>query len=227
MVSSEGKRAVALLSGGLDSTVSMAAWLHDNPGSAVVRALTFDYGQRPLQQELWSASQIAAYYEVAHQVIRLPWLGALLPPGLAAADSKGGQSHGEGPLPVQSVWVPNRNGVLLNIAASVAESLGATVVLFGSNLEEAEAGFPDNTVAYRAQVSKALAYSTLNHVEVVAPVETLDKAAIVARGVSLEIPFHLLWSCYEAGDEHCGQCASCQLLKAAAQRHGVRIPFKG
>lgn len=212
-------KTVALLSGGLDSTVALAKTLADAPDS-VVLALSIDYGQRPVEQELKAASAIAAHYQLPHKVIRLDWLASLLPHGL----SQHGASHAEGKLGVTDVWVPNRNGVLLNIAAAFAEARQARQVIFGANLEEAEAGFPDNSAPYWEKLNQALQLSTLNQVQVEAPVGHLEKAAIVAMGLELEAPLGLVWSCYEGEDEHCGQCASCQLLYKATQANGVTLP---
>jgi 7-cyano-7-deazaguanine synthase len=111
--------------------------------------------------------------------------------------------------------VPNRNGVLLNIAASFAEARGAKSILFGSNREEAEAGFPDNTEDFRERINESLEFSTKNHVKVVAPVGKLYKRAIVAEGLRLGVPFDRIWSCYGPHEKHCGTCDSCKLLKKA------------
>lgn len=206
---SDTKAAVVLLSGGLDSTVALAWWLAQ-PNHTVVLAVTVDYGQRAAPQEIAASASIAAHYQVPHQVVTLDWLRNCLPTGLLP----GGASHLQGPLPTPAVWVPNRNGVMLNLAAALAEAKGAAFVVFGSNKEEAEAGFPDNTAAYRQALNQALRYSTANAVQVVAPVEQLDKAAIVALGKQLGAPFQWMWSCYEGGPTPCGQCASCRLRVA-------------
>jgi 7-cyano-7-deazaguanine synthase len=212
-------KAVALLSGGLDSTVSLAKILADTSNSIEV-VLTFDYGQRPRLKEQQAATAICQHYHLEHHVIKLDWLANLLPSGLQLQ----GKSHLSGSLEVKDVWVPNRNGVILNIAASWAEGRGATDVLFGANREEAEAGFPDNGVAYWTRLNEALALSTMNQVKVNAPVGHLYKKEIVALGKKLGIPFHLVWSCYEDGEAHCGLCASCKLLKAALEENGLPFP---
>jgi 7-cyano-7-deazaguanine synthase len=205
--------AVVLLSGGLDSTVALASTLVNDP-KGVVQVLLMDYGQRSFPKELEASRQIAEHYGLPHQVIRLDWLRSTLPEGMQPE----GASHHQGNLGLKSVWVPNRNGTILNIAAGVAESLGVNRVVFGANREEAEAGFPDNTTEYWQRLNAALALSTLNQVQVIAPVSDLYKAEIVKRGLELKAPLEKIWSCYEAGEKHCGHCASCQLLKQASQK---------
>ena len=205
------QKAVVLMSGGLDSAVSLAHWLSID-GYTASLAVTMDYGQRVVRQEIRAARRLAAHYGVTHQVIDLPWLKQHLPTGYQV----GGRAHAEG-LGVADVWVPNRNGVLLNIASSLAEAVGAGTVLFGANQEEAEAGFPDNTQAYWDRVNAGLELSTMNQVQVKAPVGLLTKSEIGQLAQQLNVPLDFVWSCYEDGEVPCGICASCQLFKKATE----------
>ena len=141
--------AVTLLSGGLDSTVGFKRAL-DHGG--IDLAVTFDYGQRAAESEMGAAAQMCLRYGVEHRVIELPWL--------ADGDDSALLKQGpEPPLPSQEdlddvegaaaewadcVWVANRNGVFLNVAAAFAEKRGASEVVVGFNAEEG-ATFPDNT----------------------------------------------------------------------------------
>ncbi|MEB3206306.1 MAG: 7-cyano-7-deazaguanine synthase QueC [Vampirovibrionales bacterium] len=215
-------RAVVVLSGGLDSTVAMAEILNHLPAS-VALAITFDYGQRAALREIDAASAIAKHYGIAHRVVSLPWLSTLVPADLNPETSSAGLSSAT----ADSVWVPNRNGVFLNIAASYAEMLDAQAVIFGANLEEAEAGFPDNSEMYRIRLNTALDLSTRNKVRVMAPVGHLTKSQIGQRAAELNIPLHLVWSCYDQGKVHCGLCPSCQLLKKALSAANLTtcLPF--
>jgi 7-cyano-7-deazaguanine synthase len=210
-------KAVVLLSGGLDSTLALAETLQTH---AVPLALTFDYGQRAAEPEKAASAQLAAHFGVPHQVVPLPWLAQLLPNALHPERQAGEEEQG-----TRRVWVPNRNGVFLNIAAAFAEKLGAEAVVFGANADEAE-GFPDNTEAYRDALTQAFRYSTLNQVRVLTPVGHLSKAQILARGLALGVPLHLIWSCYEAGNAqaHCGVCPSCGLLQQALSLTPVPRP---
>lgn len=214
-------KAVILLSGGLDSTMVLA--LAPSQGFEVLHALTFDYGQRARFQEAQAATKIAAFYQVPHQVISLPWLAGLLPEAM-----DGAVLETEVKLPLhsqsetQSVWVPNRNGVFLAIAAAFAEKEGCSHVLYGANAEEGET-FSDNTPAFTAAMSEALKYSTQNQVQIAGPVQTMTKAEMLEAADSLErqgtpVPLDLIWSCYRAGQTMCGQCPSCNLLQKARKQ---------
>jgi 7-cyano-7-deazaguanine synthase len=220
-------RAVGLLSGGLDSTVALALLHAREPGS-VVLALTFDYGQRAAARETEAAARIAARLGVRHRTVELPFFrdlagGALLDraqelprPDLAALDC-GGAALAES---ADRVWVPNRNGVFIEVAAAFAESLGADTVVAGFNREEA-ATFPDNSREYLAALNGALAYSTRGKVVLASPTAELDKVAIVRAGAECGAPLDLIWPCYEGGRVPCGTCESCQRLRRAAARAGV------
>lgn len=223
-MSLKAQKAVVLLSGGLDSTVSLAQGINQYE---VVLALTFNYGQRAFGKEVRASRAIADYYHVRHEVIALPWLSALLPKALRV------RREGVDPLvptewqpesrqeadffEAKPVWVPNRNGLFLNIAATYAEAYGAQVILFGANAEEAER-FPDNSEAFRERINAAFELSTLNGPQVVCPVGMLDKAQIVDRAQALQVPLHLIWSCYNDADQQCGDCPSCVRLKQALEK---------
>ena len=210
-----------LLSGGLDSTVALADTLTRQPVACV---LTFDYGQRAAKKELQATRAIADHYQIPHRAIALPWLAELLPQALTPLSVL--KSHGvetEKPLSqeqlfdVNRVWVPNRNGLFLNIAACFAESLEVKAIVFGANAEEG-ADFPDNTPAFRDQLNAVFAYSTLTGVRVETPVGHMNKEQIIQHGVELNVPFHLIWSCYEGSDVQCGQCPSCIRVKNAQEQ---------
>jgi 7-cyano-7-deazaguanine synthase len=193
-------KAVVLLSGGLDSAVALGLIQQTHQ---VVLAVTVNYGQRNWPQE-WQAAQTLAHWAgVKHLAVDLPWLAALLPTGMQTHVN----NHSRDTL--EAVWVPNRNGILLNMAAAFAEHYAAQTVVFGANADEG-AAFPDNTPDYRQAVNAALRFSTRNHVKVLAPVETLTKAQIWQTGLQLGIPLHATWSCYDNGAEPCGVCLSCQ-----------------
>lgn len=201
-------QALVLLSGGLDSAVALAK---AREAYEVALVLTINYGQRALKKELMATAALADHYHLPHRVVALPWMAEILPQALQA---NGSNNPDVDVMAVHTVWVPNRNGLFLNLAAALAEAHHCQVVVFGANAEEA-VDFPDNTQAYREALNQALAYSTLNQVRVETPVGDLTKSDIVELGLALNVPLHLIWSCYESGDRHCGQCASCIRLKAA------------
>lgn len=216
---------IALLSGGLDSSV--ACQLAQQQGYEIVSALTFDYGQKSAAQEVEHASHIASYFGIRHQSYSLPWFsvfkngGALLSgeqiPQLSTTDLENSATTRQS---AHQVWVPNRNGVFIEVAAGIAEDLGAQHVLVGFNKEEAQT-FPDNSQAYLEAINRALSFSTANHLEVIAPTIHFNKSEIVAKAKELSFPFSLLWSCYQNGSIMCGRCESCRRLKRALISQGV------
>ncbi len=217
--------AVILLSGGLDSAVNLA--LLAKAGQARL-ALTMSYGQRAQAPELKAAENLARHYGVAWQSVPMQWLGAVNPTSL---------TRGEQAVPhleiheldsmerttpsMQAVWVANRNGVFLNIAAAYAEALGEKEVVVGFNQEEAST-FPDNSAAYMEAINKAFSFSTLSGVRVNSYTVAWDKTRILAEALALELPLHLVWSCYEAGPERCWQCESCRRSERALLAAGER-----
>jgi 7-cyano-7-deazaguanine synthase len=225
------EKAVALLSGGLDSTVSLALGLQKYD---IVLALTFNYGQRAYGKEIRASRLISEYYNINHRVVAIPWLSELLPEVLSTkrrntesflpADWQFVTEQPESFFEAKPVWVPNRNGLFINIAATYAEANDAPVILFGANAEEAE-HFPDNTEEFRQRINASLEYATLNHVRVEAPVGTLDKTEIIDRAEALNVPLHLVWSCYTDADIQCGFCPSCYRLKKALSQSKLGVKY--
>jgi 7-cyano-7-deazaguanine synthase len=115
---------------------------------------------------------------------------------------------------LDDVWIPNRNGVLLNVAAAFAESFDCTAVVTGFNRDEA-VEFPDNSPEYVDAVNNGFQYSTRCGVRIVSNTLDLTKREVIRKGVELGVPLSVVWSCYRGGDRMCGTCASCRRLKAA------------
>lgn len=211
---SAGERAVALVSGGLDSVVSLA--LADR--QMEVRLVLFcNYGQRSLSRERAAVIDVAGYYGLPFQEVDVTWLRELSPPGMRAGlgSEKGAGDVGpDDQGTIDSVWIPNRNGVLVNVAAAFAERYGCGVIVTGFNREEA-VEFPDNSAEYVDAANRSLEYSTRSGVRVVSFTLGLTKRGILEKGVELGVPLGGIWSCYGEGEVMCGVCASCQRLKTA------------
>jgi 7-cyano-7-deazaguanine synthase len=114
----------------------------------------------------------------------------------------------------KAVWVPNRNGLFLNIAACYAESLQAEMIVPGFNREEAVT-FPDNSLDFMRATRKAFGFSTANQVDVQCYTITMSKIEIVELGIKLNVPFKKVWPCYFDHAKWCGECESCQRAKRA------------
>lgn len=212
------KDSVVLLSAGLDSTVNFYAALND---TNVVLALTFNYGQKAATKEIERAKLITTENKVRHIVVDLPWLKDLgksslthdnlsVPAGKNVAIDNAQMSEST----AKSVWVPNRNGIFLNIAASYAESLVAEVIVPGFNREEA-ATFPDNSLDFVRAVRKAFVYSTATKVDIQCYTIAMSKIEIVDLGRKLNVPFEKMWPCYQSKEIWCGECESCKRTKRA------------
>ena len=218
--------ALALLSGGLDSTVAAA---HAARHGGLAMALTLDYGQRASRREIEASASIARNLGAEHEVVPLPFLKAI--PGSALMDRTAeipGPDQGALDDPeaarawARSVWVPNRNGLFIHVAACLAQGSGLDRIVVGFNSEEART-FPDNRPEFLEACTRALSFTLDAPVRVESPTQNLDKAGIVRLGLELDAPLHLLWSCYEAGPGHCFRCESCLRLKRARPPAGFMV----
>jgi len=218
-------RQLVLLSAGLDSTVNL--YLAREKGE-VGLVLTFHYGQRAAGQEVERSRAICAEAGVPHEVLALPWLGersecALTRPRLPLPLREGdGWVRPDGAInsAAEQVWVPNRNGVFVNVAAALAEAEGMDLVVAGFNAEEA-AAFPDNSAAFVERAGLALELSTRGKVRLKSYTLHMAKAEIAREGERLGIPWKLLWSCYNGGGLMCGRCESCARLLRALRVVGL------
>jgi len=217
-------KSVVLLSSGLDSTVNL---FEAHQKTEIVLVLTFNYGQRAVLKEIDRAQKLCKLLKLKHQVIDITWFSGV---GKSSLIDKSktvptGQSVSIDNFKVStetasSVWVPNRNGVFLNIAAAFAESLNAEVVIPGFNQEEATT-FPDNSLAFMKALDNSFEYSTANKVKISCYTVNLSKPEIVEKAKSLNIPLEYIWPCYFADNQWCGQCESCQRSKRAFEAQGL------
>lgn len=203
-------KAVILLSGGLDSLVSLGL-VRKNYDE--ILALTFDYGQKALRDEVEASEKICEYYKISHEVIKLDWLKKITNTALVS-DNEIPTDVEDFNASMKAVWVPNRNGLFLNIAACYADSNGAEAIIIGANKEEGET-FPDNTQEFADRVTAEFEYSTQAKPKVLVPLIKYSKNDIVKQALDNNIPLELVRSCYKGGGKHCGKCESCMRLKNA------------
>lgn len=215
------KRSVVLLSGGLDSVANFYAALND-PSRQVALALTLDYGQKSAQREQQVAKWHCKQNHVKHKVVKTKLFQRYSQSGILKGSSHlplGDQLDIEclstSQSSAHSVWVPNRNGIFLNLAAFYAEIMDAQSVLIGFNKEEAQT-FPDNSAAFLKSANDFFSYSTRNQVEVFSYTLNLNKKEIIKKYGSL-FDLHTLWPCYQNLGQWCGVCESCQRFKRALQ----------
>lgn len=219
-------KSVVCLSAGLDSTVNLYA---ANAKTEVVQTVTFNYGQKAAEKEIACSKALSAKLKIPHKVIDLPWFKDLGESSLTSnkqpipiGDDVAIDNHKKSLASAKAVWVPNRNGIFLNIAAGVAESLKADFVVPGFNLEEALT-FPDNSEGFMKSLDLSLAFSTANKVKVHCYTVALSKSEIVNVGRSLDVPFEMIWPCYFAKNKWCGECESCQRAKRALNINQVPV----
>ena len=204
-------KAVVLLSGGLDSTTTLAKAIAD--GNEVT-ALSFDYGQRH-SKELVSASNVAKHYGVKHVIVKIDlsmFRSALTDKNIDVPENRDESQMG-GDIPV--TYVPSRNIIMMSVAAGLCESIDAEKIYIGANVID-YSGYPDCRPEFFYAFQKMLEVGTKSGVEghaikIETPILSLSKAEIVKLGKELEAPLHLTWSCYEGGEKACGKCDSCQL----------------
>ena len=198
-------KGVILLSGGLDSLVSLDI---ANKTTDIELALIFNYGQSAYSEEKEAAIKIAKHYKINYKIVNLPYLKEL-------SQNKFKSNNNDN---FENVWIPNRNGLFLNIAATFCEAMNCEVIIFGANKKEA-AQFPDNSQEFVEYCNKTFNYSTLNSVKVCAPCLQFDKIQIINYAIDNSLPLGLIKSCYnkieDTGKKHCGRCMSCKLLGEA------------
>ncbi|OUC12554.1 MAG: 7-cyano-7-deazaguanine synthase QueC [Alkalinema sp. CACIAM 70d] len=208
------KKAVVLLSGGLDSATSAAQAIAD--GYEVI-ALSLYYGQRH-DRELQAARDIVAALKLSEHFILdvnlSQWGGSALTDRQIEIPTEGVQSD-----VIPSTYVPGRNTVFIAIALSLAEAKQAEAIYLGINAVD-YSGYPDCRPDYLAAFEQLAQLSSKAGLEghaprLVAPLVLDSKVDIVHRAVKLGVPIAQTWSCYQGGSEPCGLCDSCRIRDKA------------
>ncbi len=221
------RRAVVLLSGGLDSATVL---YHAQAAGDECYALSFDYQQRH-RRELRSAQAIAQAAAVAgHEIIPLDlgrWGGsALTQRDLDLPRHRQPAEMNQG-IPV--TYVPARNTIFLSVALAWAEVLGAARVYLGANALD-YSGYPDCREDYLAAMQEVYRLGTKQGREgqpiiLTAPLLHLHKVEIIRLGQELGVPWELTWSCYQGGELACGVCDSCILRREGFRQAGIEDPL--
>ena len=222
------KKAVVLLSGGLDSAVIL--FFARNRGYDC-HCLNFDYGQRH-KIEMRMASKLARVAGTNIETVKLslPWGGSsLLDKGAALPSKRSPGMIKKSGIP--STYVPARNTVFLSIAASYAEAIGADQIFIGAHSEDSS-GYPDCRKGYLEAMGRVIKIGTKrgleNKLSLEFPLIGMGKREIISLGSSLRVPFRYTWSCYEGGvSVPCGKCDSCVLRAKGFKEAGLRDPLRG
>lgn len=219
--------AVVLLSGGVDSSV-LVHHVARNLGHDPVHALSFNYGQRHSRELECAAAQARAAGAASHRVIDISFLGPLLAPGsslvMGGAEVPDLTDLSAQDLTQPPTYVPNRNMMLLSMAAAYAEAHGIRTVFYGAQAQD-EYGYWDCTGEFLARINQVLALNRKEGVTVEAPFVMKSKSETVRLGLELGVDFAQTWSCYRGGEAPCGTCPTCVERKNAFAACGVADPL--
>jgi len=216
------KLAVVAVSGGMDSCVT-AAIAKLNYELALVH---INYGQRTEQRELKAFTEIAEYYKVQKKLVvdftHLAKIG-----GSSLTDKniqvEKANLHNE---EIPSSYVPFRNANILSVCVSWAEVLNAEAIFIGA-VNEDSSGYPDCRPEFFEAYEKMISLGTKpsTKIKIKTPIINLSKAEIIKKGIELNAPLNLTWSCYQNEDEACGVCDSCALRLRGFQKARIEDPI--
>jgi 7-cyano-7-deazaguanine synthase len=218
------EKAIVLLSGGMDSLVCAGEAFSQKLD---VSLLHMNYGQKTSARERKSFDDIADFYQVSEKhrkVIDMTFLkqigGSSLTDENISVKSYQGDSNA-----IPDSYAPFRNSIILSLAVSWAEVVGATKLFIGANHEDSP-GYPDCRPSYYEAFNRVIKEGTkAGDIEILTPVISLKKRDIVRRGVELNVPFKLSWSCYKSSDKACGACDSCALRLRGFKEAGITDPI--
>ena len=208
------KDSVIVVSGGMDSVTLLY-----EKKDEIALGISFDYGSNHNHNELPLAALHCQRLGIAHVVIPLGFMhqyfkSSLLESGASIPDGSYDEDN------MKSTVVPFRNGVMLAVAAGIAESNGLTKVLIANHGGD-HTIYPDCRPEFIAAMDAAVEAGTFARVRVVAPYTNISKADIARRGRALGIDYAETWSCYKGGHVHCGTCGTCVERKEALREAGI------
>lgn len=212
-------RVLAILSGGLDSTVM--AYYYKERADYVTGLLSFNYHQRHLN-ELEYAKATATRLHLPHRIIPLHHVFAYIGGSNALTRSNIKVQDGTyQEVGVGATWVPNRNAIFLSIAYAYAYENNYDTVAIGVHKGDVSDGavYPDCSKGFISTFA-AMEYVAIGNMTLEAPFVDLTKGDIVRVGMALNVPFNQTWSCYKAGEIHCGACPTCRARREAFKEAG-------
>lgn len=217
----KSRSVVVLLSGGMDSVTA----LYDAAaGYSVAAALSFDYGSKHNAREIPFARWHASNLSIPHVTIPLGFIGSEFSSDLLKTGGDIPKGHYEESSMKKTV-VPFRNGIMLAIAAGLAESREAEGVVIAAHAGD-HTIYPDCRESFMEAMGDAIKLGTYAQVELLRPFISLTKAQIAAKGATLGVDFSKTWSCYVGGSTHCGECGTCVERREAFVVAGIPDPTK-
>ncbi len=213
----EQKDMLIVLSGGLDSTTLLYEYKE-----RIAMAITFDYGSKHNASEIFFAQEHTKKMGIEHLIIPLQFINTyfksdLLQSGGAIPQGEYSQDN------MKSTVVPFRNGIMLSIAAGIAESNDLSSILIANHFGDHQI-YPDCRSSFIEPMSQAIGQGTSNNIQLLAPYTDINKEDIVRKGLVLGIDYSRTWSCYEGGEQQCGVCATCLERKGSFTKIGAKDP---
>jgi 7-cyano-7-deazaguanine synthase len=194
--------ALIVLSGGMDSTTM----LHEFK-ARIALAVTFIYGSNHNEREAECARRNCELLNIPHLVIPLDFMGKYFESSLLSGADAIPSGHYDDEN-MRSTVVPFRNGIMLAVAAGLAESRGLSTIMLANHAGD-HAIYPDCRPQFVDAMAKAIAEGTYEHLKLFCPYTNISKSDIVKRGVALGVDYHNTYSCYRGGARHCGTCGTC------------------
>lgn len=215
--------SIVLVSGGMDSCVTAAIACAENDQIAFLHV---SYGQRTEARERRAFNDIADHYGVDKRLdISIEHLAKIGGSSLTDKSIEVSEANLES-KDIPTSYVPFRNANMLAIATSWAEVIGASAIYIGAVAEDSS-GYPDCRPEFLAAFQQTINTGTKpdTNIEIRTPIIELSKAEIIKKGIELEAPLHLTWSCYRSESLACGTCDSCALRLRGFARAGVNDPI--
>lgn len=216
-------KAIALVSGGMDSLVTLAFACRDYE----VSAFHAQYGQRTEEREMRAFTEIADHYTIAKRLVSR----------ITTLSQAGGSSLTDRSIPVSDAdpntpgiptsYVPFRNAHFLCGAVSWGEVIGASTLFVGAVAEDSS-GYPDCRREFYDAFERLIDVGTRpeTNIRIITPVIHMKKKDIILNGLELGVPFHFTWSCYRNSTKACGNCDSCELRLRAFREAGIADPVE-
>ena len=209
-------KALLIYSGGLDSTTLLYEYR-----DCIALAVSFDYGSKHHAREIAYAKLHCNRLGIKHMILPLDFIGKYFRSDLLIG---GGEipegSYDDGNM--RSTVVPFRNGIMLAVAAGLAESYGLDTLLIANHSGD-HAIYPDCRPEFIAAFDQAVRAGTYEGIRVVSPYCDITKRDIALRGHALGIDYAETWSCYKGGERHCGKCGTCTERKEALEGFDTTI----
>ena len=203
------KDCIIVLSGGLDSVTLMHEYKE-----RIALAITFDYHSRHAQHEIACAKWQCEQLNIPHLILELGFMDQYMDSSLFANSAEDIPEGSYCEDNMKSTVVPFRNGIMLSIAAGIAESRNLKYVLIANHSGD-HAIYPDCRPDFIKSMSSAISNGTYNNAEILAPYTNVSKRDIALKGNALGVDYSHTYSCYKGGEKHCGKCGTCVERKEA------------